>query len=91
MGFRGKVVEQEQARQLRAQTQGQGGPSPRAQLTSILVSQFHSPYRVVPDPSIRRSKHPLRCASVLYGSASTHRAVMGLVHALLSSDLVLPG
>ncbi len=62
-----------------------------SELTSIPTSQFHCPYRAVPDPSIRRSKHPMGCASVVYGCSRTHRAVMGLVHALLSSDLVLPG
>jgi transcriptional regulator with XRE-family HTH domain len=54
-------------------------------LTAIPLDQFRKPYRAVPDPSIRRSKHPLGCATVTYSCASTHRAIMGLVHALLSS------
>ncbi|CAN5727714.1 hypothetical protein BH20ACT1_BH20ACT1_06110 [soil metagenome] len=30
-----------------------------AELTGIPVVQFQDPYRATPDPSIRRSKHPL--------------------------------
>jgi hypothetical protein len=30
-------------------------------------------------------------AAVLYGCSRTHRAVMGLVHALLESQLAIPG
>ena len=53
-------------------------------LTGIPTSQFGRPYRAVPDPSIRRSKHPRGCPAVAYASTRTHREVMGLVHALLS-------
>ena len=60
-------------------------------LTQIPVGQFGKPYRAVPDPSIRRSKHPRGCGSVWYYSSRVHRGVMGLVHGLLSSDSVLPG
>ena len=59
-------------------------------LTGIPLSQFRKPYRAVPDPSIRRSKHPLGCPSVGYTCTRTHRKVMGLVAALLSSE-ALPG
>lgn len=59
-------------------------------LTGIPVSQFHEPYRAEPNPSIRRTKHPLGCPSVSYNCARTHRKVMGLVTALLSSE-ALPG
>jgi hypothetical protein len=31
------------------------------------------------------------CPAVAYGSSKAHRAVMGLVHALLECRLVLPG
>lgn len=55
-------------------------------LTSIPPKQFAKPYRALPDPSIRRSKHPRGCPSVNYYDTSVHRAVMGLVHALLSFD-----
>jgi transcriptional regulator with XRE-family HTH domain len=60
-------------------------------LTAIPISQFSKPYRAVPDPSIRRSKHPMGCPCVAYACSRTHRAVMGLVHALLSCDDVIPG
>ena len=59
-------------------------------LTEIPLTQFRKPYRAVPDPSIRRSKHPLGCPSVGYTCTRTHRKVMGLVAALLSSE-ALPG
>ena len=62
-----------------------------SELTSIPVKQFGKPYRAVPDPSIRRNKHQWGCGGVWYYSSSVHRGVMGLVHALLSCDLVLPG
>lgn len=62
-----------------------------SRLTDIPKSQFGKPYRAAPDPSIRRVKHPMGCPGVTYGCSRTHRAVMGLVHALLSSDAVLPG
>lgn len=61
------------------------------EVTGIPPSQFTKPYRAVPDPSIRRSKHPRGCPGVSYASSHAHRAVMGLVHALLECRLVLPG
>jgi hypothetical protein len=59
-------------------------------LAGIPPKQFHKAYRAVPDPSIRRNKHEHGCFSVGYGCARTHREVMGLVRALLSSE-ALPG
>jgi hypothetical protein len=61
-----------------------------AELTGIPPEQHTKPYRAVPDPSIRHAKHPMGCPAVRYGCARTHRAVMGLVRALLSSE-ALPG
>jgi hypothetical protein len=61
-----------------------------SELTGIPPSQFWVPYRAVPDASIRRSKHPMGCPSVWLGCSRTHRKVMGLVDALLSSG-ALPG
>jgi hypothetical protein len=61
-----------------------------SELLSIPVAQFHKPYRAVPDPSIRQSKHPMGCPSLVYSCSRTHRMVMGLVEALLSSE-ALPG
>ncbi len=52
-------------------------------LTSIPTTQFGRPFRAVPDASMRHVKHPMGCATVRYGSALTHRGVMGLVEALL--------
>ena len=48
-------------------------------------SQFRKGYRAVADPTIRRARHPYGCAYVRYGSARVHRAIMGLIAALLSS------
>jgi len=59
-------------------------------LLDIPVAQFYKPYRAVPDPSIRRAKHINGCPGVSYGCTRTHRKIMGLVHALLSSE-ALPG
>ncbi len=53
-------------------------------LTGIPTEQFGRPYRAIPDPSIRRSKHPLGCPAVGYSCSRTHRAIIGLTEALLS-------
>ena len=58
-----------------------------SRLTGIPITQFWQPYRAVPDASIRHNKHPFGCPKVVYGCARTHRAVMGLVHALLACHL----
>ncbi len=60
-------------------------------LTRIPTRQFNKPYRAVPDASIRRSKHPMGCPAIVYASRRTHRAVMGVVSALLSSDVTFRG
>jgi hypothetical protein len=54
-------------------------------VTGIAPSQFNKPYRAIPDPAIRRNKHEFGCAYVRYSCSRTHRAVMGLVQALLAS------
>jgi transcriptional regulator with XRE-family HTH domain len=59
-------------------------------VTGIPRAQFLAPYRAVADPSIRRNKHEFGCAYVSYGCSRTHRQIMGLVRALLSSDAI-PG
>jgi hypothetical protein len=59
-------------------------------VTGISPAQVRKPYRAVPDPSIRRAKHPYGCAAVRYGCSRTHREIMGLVHALVASAQ-LPG
>ena len=58
---------------------------------TIPTDRFLTPYRAVADPSIRRSKHPMGCPRVTYRCSRTHRAVMGLVDALLPSSIALPG
>jgi hypothetical protein len=60
-------------------------------LTSIPADRFTKPYRAVPDPSIRTTKHERGCPAVVYSCTRTHRAVMGLVQGLLTCDLALPG
>jgi hypothetical protein len=60
-------------------------------LTGIPLTQFGRPYRAVPDPSIRGSKHPLGCPAVTYASSISHRQIMGLVHALLRCEVSNPG
>ncbi len=59
-------------------------------VTGIPDIQFGKPYRAVPDASIRRNKHEHGLARVEYCCSRTHRGVMGLVRALLSSE-ALPG
>src|SRR4051812_14489849 len=49
-----------------------------AELLDIPRSQMTKPYRAVPDPSIRHSKHPMGCPSVTYCSASVLRSILGL-------------
>jgi hypothetical protein len=59
-------------------------------LTGIPESQFQQPYRAVPDPSIRHTKHVHGCVSIDYSCSMTHRSIMGLVRALLGGA-VIPG
>lgn len=61
-----------------------------SEVTGIPVAQFFKPYRAVPDVGIRHNKHVMGCPGVSYSCTTTHRKVMGLVHALLSSE-ALPG
>jgi hypothetical protein len=60
-------------------------------LTAIPPRQFLAPYRAVADSSIRSTKHPRGCATVAYACSRTHRSIMGLVEALLSSPGRIPG
>jgi hypothetical protein len=60
-------------------------------VTAIPPNQFLAPYRAVPDPSVRRTKHPMGCPGIRYSCSKTHRAIMGLVEALLSCDVRSPG
>lgn len=62
-----------------------------ADITGIPQGQFHKPYRAVSDPTIRGAKHEYGCVSVVYYSTRTHRVIMALVRALLSSCSPLSG
>ncbi len=57
-----------------------------SEVTGIPRAQFGKPYRAKADPSIRRNKHEHGCAYVNYSCTRTHRQIMGLMRALLSSD-----
>lgn len=59
-------------------------------VTGVPLSQFGKAYRAVADPSIRQNKHEFGCAYLDYGCSRTHRRIMGLVRALLSSGAI-PG
>ncbi|HUQ63041.1 MAG TPA: hypothetical protein VM121_04760 [Acidimicrobiales bacterium] len=59
-------------------------------VTGIPAGQFGKPYRALPDAGIRHNKHEHGCATVKYACSRTHRAIMGLVRALLTSH-VIPG
>jgi hypothetical protein len=61
-----------------------------AGVTQVPRSQFVRAYRAVPDATRRTSKHEFGCAYVSYSCARTHRRIMGLVRALLTSDAI-PG
>jgi hypothetical protein len=59
-------------------------------VTGVPLDQFRAPYRAAANPSIRRSKHEFGCVYVVYGCSATHRRIMGLTSALLSSQAI-PG
>jgi len=54
--------------------------------TSIPRSNFGVAYRAVPDATIRHSKHVHGCCTVRYSCSHTHRAVMGVIAALVDAD-----
>jgi len=61
-----------------------------SQLTNVPRSQFNRPYRAKADASIRTNKHEHGCVYVDYHCSRTHREIMGVVRALLSSSAI-PG
>jgi len=61
-----------------------------SRVTGVPLAQFGRAYRAAADPSIRRNKHEFGCVYVCYACSVTHRRVMGLVRALLSSNAI-PG
>jgi len=61
-----------------------------SRVTGVPREQFGKAYRAKADPSIRRNKREFGCVYVSYACAPTHRRIMGLVRALLSSSAI-PG
>lgn len=61
-----------------------------SEITGVPREQFRSPYRAKADPTIRLTKHQHGCVYVRYACSRTHREIMGLVRALLSS-FAIPG
>jgi predicted transcriptional regulator len=59
-------------------------------VSGVPIAQFRGGYSAPSDPTIRRNKHVNGCAYVRYSCATTHRTVLGLVRALLSSNAI-PG
>jgi transcriptional regulator with XRE-family HTH domain len=57
-----------------------------AEITGVPRSQFTKPYRPVANESIRHTKHVMGCVYVNYGCSRTHRLIVGLMSALLSSE-----
>lgn len=55
-----------------------------SEVTGVPGAQFGKSYRAVPDASIRHNKHIRGCVYVDYSCSRTHRAIMGLVRALLT-------
>jgi hypothetical protein len=61
-----------------------------SKLTGVPREQFRQAHRAVPDASIHHNKHEHGCAYVHYCCSKTHRQIMGLVRALLSTNAI-PG
>lgn len=61
-----------------------------SRVTGIPRAQFGKPYRAKADPTRRLTKHEFGCVYVRYSCATTHRRIMGLIRALLTSA-DLPG
>jgi transcriptional regulator with XRE-family HTH domain len=61
-----------------------------AVVTGIPRTQFRTPYRATADSTRRLTKHEFGCVYVSYSCSSTHRRIMGLMRALLSSARI-PG
>ena len=59
-------------------------------LTGVPAGQFQKPYRAVADQTLRRNRHVHGCPAVVYCCTTTHRRVMGMISAVLSST-ALPG
>lgn len=60
-------------------------------VTGIPPTQFGTPYRAAPDPTIRTARHVHGCATVSYACSRTHRLIVGLIDGLLQVNTVIPG
>jgi hypothetical protein len=61
-----------------------------SEVTDVPREQFRAPYRAKADATIRHNKHEYGCAYIGYACSRTHREIMGLIRALLSSGAI-PG
>lgn len=61
-----------------------------SEVTGAPRTQFRAAYRARADATIRTNKHEFGCVYVSYGCSKTHRSIMGLIRALLSSRAI-PG
>ncbi len=59
-------------------------------ITDVPRSQFRRAYRPEAHPTTRTAKHENGCCYVSFSCTKTHRQVMGLIRALLSSEAI-PG
>jgi len=59
-------------------------------VTAVPRTQFNKPYRAVADSGFRQTKHEFGCCYVDYTCSRTHREIMGLMRALLTSEAI-PG
>jgi hypothetical protein len=56
-----------------------------SETAGVPLRQFRKPYRAAADSTIRVSKHKYGCAYILYSCTRTHRAIIGLIEALIAS------
>lgn len=56
-----------------------------SEVTGVPLDQFQMAYRAAANPTIRTNKHEFGCAYLVYCCSRTHRTIMGLIHALLTS------
>lgn len=59
-------------------------------VTGVPRRQFGKPYRATSHGGLRNNRHENGCVYVRYGCSRTHRSIMGLSSALLSSEAI-PG
>jgi transcriptional regulator with XRE-family HTH domain len=59
-------------------------------LTDIPPTQVAKPYRAVADATIRRNRHVYGCPGISYDCTTTHRRVMAMIEAILSTS-AFPG